>query len=395
MSRLPRPRLSLSRAVPTGAVIAVGAVLAGTMLASASAPDLPRQTPAQLLAAMRHVKLPTAMTATLSESANLGLPAIPAIGGLSSSPLSLASLVSGTHTIEIWSAGPRQIRIALPVSFGETDLRVNGNQVWLWDSSGQTATHFLPPAATRYMIPGGGAPRLTPMPMTPIQIVRRLLALVRPTTQVTVPGTTVVAGRDAYQLAIAPRSAQSLVGRIMIAVDARTHLPLSVAVYARGSSSPAFRIGFTSLSFARPARSNFAFTPPPGAHVKTVRLPGYAPGAIPDPSRLMGGRLAGVSTFGAGWLTVADIPVGPVTKFAAGKAAAFGVGSAVVRPKQRPGQLGMLGLLLKTAKPVHGSWGSGRLVSTRLISVLITSKGQLLVGAVTPAVLYSDAAKIS
>ena len=122
MSRLPRPRLSLSRAVPTGAVIAVGAVLAGTMLASASAPDLPRQTPAQLLAAMRHVKLPTAMTATLSESANLGFPAIPAIGGLSSSPLSLASLVSGTHTIEIWSAGPRQIRIALPVSFGETDI---------------------------------------------------------------------------------------------------------------------------------------------------------------------------------------------------------------------------------------------------------------------------------
>jgi len=231
--------------------------------------------------------------------------------------------------------------------------------------------------------------------MTPIQIVRRLLALVRPTTQVTVPGTTVVAGRDAYQLAIAPRSAQSLVGRIMIAVDARTHLPLSVAVYARGSSSPAFRIGFTSLSFARPARSNFAFTPPPGAHVKTVRLPGYAPGAIPDPSRLMGGRLAGVRTFGAGWLTVADIPVGPVTKFASGKAAAFGVGSAVVRPQQRPGQLGMLGLLLKTATPVHGSWGSGRLVSTSLISVLITSKGQLLVGAVTPAVLYSDAAKIS
>jgi len=376
-------------------VIAVGAVLAGTMLASASAPDLPRQTPAQLLAAMRHVKLPTAMTATLSESANLGLPAIPAIGGLSSSPLSLASLVSGTHTIEIWSAGPRQIRIALPVSFGETDLRVNGNQVWLWESSGQTATHFLAPAATRYMIPGGGAPGLTPMPLTPIQIVRRLLALVRPTTQVTVPGTTVVAGRDAYQLAIAPRSPQSLVGRIMIAVDARTHLPLSVAVYPRGSSSPAFRTGFTSLSFARPARSNFAFTPPPGAHVKTVRLPGYAPGAIPNPSRLMGGRLAGVSTFGAGWLTVADIPVGPVAKFAAGKAAAFGVGSAVVRPKQRPGQLGMLGLLLKTAKPVHGSWGSGRLLSTRLISVLITSKGQLLVGAVTPAVLYSDAAKIS
>ena len=48
----------------------------------------------------------------------------------------------------------------------------------------------------------------------------------------------------------------------------------------------------------------------------------------------------------------------------------------------------------KAARPVHGSWGSGRLLRTSLISVLLTSKGQLLVGAVTPAVLYADAAKV-
>ena len=51
-------------------------------------------------------------------------------------------------------------------------------------------------------------------------------------------------------------------------------------------------------------------------------------------------------------------------------------------------------LLLKAAKPVHGAWGSGRLLRTSLFSVLITSKGQILVGAVTPAVLYADAAKV-
>ena len=376
MSGLPRLRIKLSRAAPGGAVIAVGAVLAGTMLASAASPDLPRRTPAQLLVAMSHAKLPPAMTATLSESANLGIPALADIGGLSSSPLSFSSLVSGTHTIEMWYAGPRQVRIALPVSFGETDLRVNGSQVWLWDSSRQTATHILPPTVGHYKLPGSarysgqGGPT-EPIP-TPMQAARRLLALVGPTTRVTVPGTTVVAGRDAYQLAIAPRTAQSLVGKIMIAIDARTHLPLSVALYARGSSSPAFRIGYTSLSFARPAGSNFVFTPPPGARVKTVRLRGYAPGALRHLTGLHGGGpLAGVRTFGAGWLTVADIPVGSATTSASGR------------------------LLLKAAKAVHGSWGSGRLLRTRLISLLITSKGQLLVGAVTPAVLYADAAKVS
>jgi len=446
-------RARLRWALPAGAVIAAGAVLAGTMLASAAAPALPRQTAAQLLAAMGQARLPDAMSATLTESANLGFPALPDIGGPSSSPMSAASMISGTHTIQIWYAGPRQVRIALPVSFGETDLRVNGAQVWLWDSGGQTATHILPPAASHYMRPGvpgrqfseqGGAaqpqparmrlhrkpaaPAVTPPPLTPLQMAKRLLALAGPTTRVTVPGTTVVAGRDAYQLAIAPRSGQSLVGRIMIAVDAKTHLPLSVQVFARGSSNPAFQIGFTSLSFARPATSNFTFTPPPGAHVKTVRLPGYCPRTMPpvmpgagEPPVMPGafrpgsalaphgrGPLVGAQTFGTGWLTVAAIPLGqgianavPASGSAgywsgqppaADNGGGFNSGPGGAGPAGR--RAGLLGLLLKAAKPVHGSWGSGKLLRTSLISVLVTSKGQLLAGVVTPAVLYADAAKV-
>ena len=50
----------------------------------------------------------------------------------------------------------------------------------------------------------------------------------------------------------------------------------------------------------------------------------------------------------------------------------------------------MLRALLLATKPVHGKWGSGRLLTTSLFSVLITSNGRVLAGAVTPAVLYSD-----
>ncbi len=50
--------------------------------------------------------------------------------------------------------------------------------------------------------------------------------------------------------------------------------------------------------------------------------------------------------------------------------------------------------LLKTATPVHGAWGSGKLLHTSLVSVLMTSDGHVLVGAVTPAVLESAAAQI-
>ena len=43
---------------------------------------------------------------------------------------------------------------------------------------------------------------------------------------------------------------------------------------------------------------------------------------------------------------------------------------------------------------MHGAWGSGKLLHTSLVSVLITSDGHVLVGAVTPAVLESAAAQI-
>jgi hypothetical protein len=404
-----RRRLSVRTrwALPAGAVVIAGGVLAGTVLASAAAPVLPRQTPAQLLAAMQHATVPPAMTATISESANLGFPALPDIGGMSSSPMSAASLVSGTHTVQVWYAGPRHLRVAVPVSFGETDLRVNGSQVWLWDSHGQTATHFVAPSSSQPM-----PRRLKPVPgtheadpfagLSPLQAAQRVLAMVGPTTKVTVPGTVEVAGRAAYQLAIAPRASQSLIGRIVIAVDAKTHLPLSVQVFARGSSSPAFQVGFTSLSLARPAMSNFTFAPPPGAKVKTSTLP--VPGSMPDTGSMHSvvrpgaphsqGPMAGAQTFGTGWLSVAAIPAGLPTRFA-GTSASSSAYHSTLKISGPAGQgLGLLRVLLKAATPVHGPWGSGRLLRTTLFSVLLTSKGQVLVGAVTPAVLYADAAKV-
>ncbi|HUJ07537.1 MAG TPA: hypothetical protein VLX31_15630 [Streptosporangiaceae bacterium] len=446
-------------AVPVGAVVAVGGVLAGTMLASAAPPSLAHRTPAQLLAGMRQAKLPASMTAVVSESANLGLPALPNIGGLQVSGLSALSFLSGTHTVDIWYAGPRHVRIALPVSFGETDLRVNGDQVWLWDSQGQTATHYILPSrgsvAPRVPVPArhAASSKAAPDPfasLSPLQAADRLLALIGPTTRVTVSGTTLVAGRAAYELAIAPRSQQSLIARIVVDVAAKGYLPLRVQVFARGSASPSFSLGFTSLSLARPAMSNFTFTPPPGAHVKVVRLPSQlaAPsfgfpmipskpgGPRPEIRRLPGAQVPalGVRTLGSGWLTVLvlqasqasarGVPRSPVAAPVHGAARVRvlrikplqarravhrkGVAAQSVVGKNTGNNGGgffntgppipaspLLGVLLKATKAVHGRWGSGRLLRTSLISVLITSKGQVLIGAVTPAVLYADAAKVT
>ncbi len=396
-------------------VIAVAAVLTGTVFANAASPALANRTPAQLLALMRGAKLPTSMQAVVSETANLGFPALPNIPGLSSSSLSATALITGTHTVDLWYTAPNRLRVAVPVSFGETDLRVNGRQVWQWNSRTQTATRYLPSARPPARPGAAPKPRSAAVPaksalagLTPVQAARRVLALAGPTTKVTVMGTTTVAGRNAYQLSIVPRASGSLIGQILIAVDAQTYLPLQVQVIARGQSGPAFQIGFTSLSLSRPATSNFAFTPPPGAHVKTVRLgaslPAKPSGRTPS-GRTPSGAAAGPKVLGKGWLSVAAIPAGQALAALPGTglpgasgsgSAAYQSGLTISGPAGKAaGQASALAQsLLKAATKVSGSWGSGRLLRTSLFSVLITSKGTVLVGAVTPKVLYAAAAQV-
>jgi hypothetical protein len=50
------------------------------------------------------------------------------------------------------------------------------------------------------------------------------------------------------------------------------------------------------------------------------------------------------------------------------------------------------GQLLGLLPTVSGDWGSGRLLKTRLVSVLLTDDGRLLAGAVNPQRLYEAAA---
>ena len=374
-------RRRLRWAVPAGAVIAVTALIAGTEAAAAqSSPSLPSRTAAQLLAGVARSAGPVPLTGTYTETASLGLPDLP--GG--SDPLSGLALLSGTHTFMIWYGGAQELRIAEPVQLGEADVRQFGNQVWLWNSGTQQATHIVLPAT--FGSPGGPPGPASPSPSpsgsaspgphrtppTPQQLARQILAAVGPTTVVSVRDNVTVAGQPAYQLALAPKDSRSLIGQVEIAIDASNEQPLRVQVFARGASSPAFQSGYTTLSFGAPAMSNFMFTPPAGAKVKTVNVPAQPP--HPPFRGVPRSRPGGPAVTGTGWLTVLVI---------------HGATAAAAPATAEPA---LLKALLKAATPVHGAWGSGRLLRTSLLSVLFTSRGTVLAGAVTPAVLYADAA---
>jgi len=257
-------------AVPVGAVALAGAVTAGSLISTAQAsPELPLRTPAQLLASVAGgTRRRPPLTGTVVETASLGLPQLPG----ASNQNSITSLLAGSHTIKVWYADPQHIRLAVPVQLSETDVIRDGRQVSVWQSNSNTVTRMQLPAKAS-AAEGHAKAMPSGVPLTPQQAASQALKAVGPSTRVTVDRTVTVAGQPAYQLVLSPKSSGSLIGRVSIAIDATRNVPLRVQVFARGAASPAIQVGYTSISFVKPAAANFSFTTPAGAKVKVVSPP--------------------------------------------------------------------------------------------------------------------------
>jgi outer membrane lipoprotein-sorting protein len=375
LSRGPRWRWLL----PLLAVVVLTSAGSGVAAISRSAHHtLPSRSASELLVDVQKAQL-DGFSGTVVQSASLGLPDLPGVAGDQSSNFS--SLVSGSHTLRVWSAGQQQARVALLGQLGESDLVRNGSDVWVWSSHDNTARHFTVPVHSsqkdQARTPGE-------QPMTPQQAADEALKAITPTTQVSTDPNAVVAGRAAYQLVLQPRDPATLVGSVKIAIDGATHIPTRVQVYARGASKPAFEIGFTSFSPTRPSASVFKFNPPPGATV--TQGSSGSPGSRSDASGkgTTGGATPGThaehaggaapETVGTGWTTVvkATLPTS---------------GSGTAGDAQSP--LGSLQAVVRSLPTVSGSWGSGHLLRGTLFSVLVTDDGRVVAGAVAPAQLYA------
>jgi outer membrane lipoprotein-sorting protein len=372
-------------AVPATAVAVTAVIVAGLQIPAAQAtPNLPARTPAQLLAEVSSDAALPPLTGTMVEATSLGLPQLPQ----AANPASLSSLIAGSHTIKIYYQDARHFRLAIPQPESEIDVIRNGSTGWLWNSTQNSVTRFELPAGT-----GQAKQRestLPTPPLTPQQAADSVLKAVGKTTVVSVEANVMVAGEPSYQLVLAPRDDRSLIGKVTIAIDGKYGVPLRVQVFARGAASPAFQFGYTALQFVAPAAANYDFTPPPGASVTAENLasgPGggkSAAGRQPDAS--------GFGVYGSSWLTVVELPRKDLMR-----GLGTGRGSSTAAPasggSSPAGVMGgdsqaVLGALMGSAKPVHGPWGSGTLLTTSLFSMLTTG-GEVYIGAVEPSVLYS------
>ena len=359
-------------AVPAGALVAVGVVGSGMLSAASVSSELPARSANDLLADLETVHV-AGFSGTVVENASLGLPELPSFGLTSGNATSITDLLAGSHTMRVWFAGLTKQRLALIGTVGETDIFHDGSNLWIWNSDSQSATHTsLPPEVAGQPV----TPTQTQLPtLTPSDLTAKALALVGPLTTLSTDGQRRIANRDAYQLVLSPKAATSRVGSVKVTIDAKTKLPLGVQVFARSDPTlPALDVSFTHVDLSVPTDANFDFTPPRTVTVKEQKL-GDVPGAsaATDVAKEL-------SVLGAGWTSVVELPNGNL------------LGLPAPGTAKPTGAAGLASSLFDALTTVHGSWGSGHLLDSTLLTVLVSDNGRVYLGAVDPQVLYAAAA---
>ena len=393
-------------AVPAVAVLAVGAAFAAPpLLASADTADLPDVTPEEVVSRVLAAE-PQPLSGTVVHTARLGLPDVGLAGMGGADPV---SLLGGSTTLRVWTDGEQRSRVSLLGDASEYSVVSDGPEAWTYSSSDDEVVHYTvdDPARAEALADAAATPPAD-LP-SPDELGRAALERAEQDSIVTVDAATTVAGRDAYQIVVDPRSDTTLVGRVVVAVDARTWTPLRVQVWSsQDEQTPSLEVGFTDVTFAAPDDAVLAFSPPPGASVREVVVP------LPSDAELAqaeqdaqgphdGTLPEGVTVTGTGWDTVVQVSGADAAALLRGDPGAVAGGALAEKrfgsdgaqdlyeqfaPEDGSGtdlDTGALYDQLTTAVP------GGRVLTSTLLSVLVLDDGRVLAGAVPVETLRAAA----
>lgn len=289
-------------AIPAAVVAGVAAAAAGVWpaLASDGGPELPETTAEELIVRIAESDQ-AQMSGTVRVETGLAVPAgmdgmLGDLAGEFGAPAGrLVDLATGQSTLEIATDGPERQRLSVGEGKEELSVIHNDGELWTYDAASNTVLHAgMPEMSDASGASGEDETSAHPLDsMTPQEAAERLLEEAGQYADVTVEGTSQVAGRSAYQLLIEPTEpVEPPEGRdpytdgpggvewARIAVDSETGVPLAVTV--QGQAAPLLDISFSRIDFGRPAGGTFDFTPPQGAEVIQI-----------DPGAPLGGLLSG------------------------------------------------------------------------------------------------------
>ena len=418
-----------------GVPVAVALAVIVPLQANAAV-DLPDKTVEELIQFARSSDV-DALSGTIEQRSELGLPDLSGLTGgggpmggsagegetgstdaaASAGLDELLALATGSYDARVYLDG-QHARLQVLDRMAERNVYLSPTEAWYVDSETQAATHLTLPEGTDVdqlkADAQAEAQRLTDeakaeaeaqlpdgesLP-TPQQLLDQALARLDETTAVSVGTDGRVAGREAYELVLEPRTDGTLVGEIRVAIDGENGAALAASITARGASDPAYSIGYSEVSFQAPDASVFAFAPADGMTVTEQVLPiptadelaqwkadaqakadGAEGTAVPDVPQPV--------VHGEGWTTVVEVDaeaaMAALGEHAAAEGDGAGSGDAAASAEQAAEASAMLETL---TQPVDG----GRVLQTSLLTVLFTDDGRVLVGSVPVETLLDAAA---
>jgi outer membrane lipoprotein-sorting protein len=172
-----------------------------------------------------------------------------------------SALLSGA-TGRLWMTNDGRGRLELQSDAGDVQIVWTDTQVTAYDASSNTVYKFTLPADTSTTSPDTGS-------STPPALSEITDFLTQLSQQATVSGAQPdnVGTQPAYTVTVSPKHDGGLLGEAQLAFDAANGVPLRIAIYAQGSSSPALALEATHMTYGAVDSSAVDISPPAGAKV--------------------------------------------------------------------------------------------------------------------------------
>jgi outer membrane lipoprotein-sorting protein len=394
----------------------------------ASAVDLPDLTPAQVMLLMdKEIK---GFSGTIVKTSDLGLPALEMSSMMNEDMVKemeekmpagfedfipnlieqnaitqAVELISGTHKIRVY-ASEVGMRVQVLDRMSQRDLIVNKDEMWSYDAKNATATNLkfaeyvsefegnvseadktkleadLKASLAEY------AAKAQLDISNPEAVADYLMEMIGESTVVSVGKEHRMAGRAAYQLIANPKAQNSLIESVVISVDSETGMALDVKVYSVEQETPAFQVGFESISFATPDASLFSFNAPAGTTIQNLELPTELEAELKALKKDYEAKAFSEADFAAKKAELeakyADQP----------KPEMIGEGwESVIYLPAMPNEVPMQMLENELFADLLTQVPGGKVFSTPLANVLITDSGKVYAGAVTIEFLQQVASR--
>jgi outer membrane lipoprotein-sorting protein len=247
-----RLRTASTRSLVIVAIVVFALAVAGAAIAVAkdSGPTPPSKPLADALHDAVTAPQPDGITARVQFTNNL-FPSGALTGGQASALMS-----SGTG--RLWLTNDGRGRLELQSDAGDAQVVWNDSKITVYDASSNTVYEAALPAQTN------SSTTDTPPTVADIQT---FLTNLGQDASVSDAQPSDVAGQPAYTVSVSPKHDGGLLGSAQLAWDAATGVPLRVAIYAAGNSTPALELAATDISYGPVASSDVDVAPPSDAKV--------------------------------------------------------------------------------------------------------------------------------